>query len=544
MIQSPIIKHRGAIFPENVTRDISTGNYHFLQDQKMGFYLSYETEHFQFHAVDRFASFPLFYTTTVDGEPVVSENIEDLLPYLSEIKFDAIGYYGTGGFMKGERSYRTPFMGIERIEPGYYLEYKNKETKLHCYWSFAQFINKPVFQGSFNEACEELGYLIKQAVKRCYEFAPTAELHLSGGLDSGSIAALFCQLSSDNPIAHIRIMKNAPLDGEQYESGYISAYQAHYSNLEVKSHDFSYEQYNTQSLFADAGNWYCASKSNVECTILEGVKKRSKFILTGLGGDELASYGGHTHNSPYTIHNDWQAKWFLRFNNVKGRWRQQLRACLKKDINFIDTYNSAKLWKGYLDYSWWYTEDFKTIVNERLQHPSLIPAYYPASYNYRLDTLNRSFFTYRSDLWNYIGQHHGIDYLHPFLDADLVTFCISLPRKIYRGLQRREMFKKALQKDIPTVLLEGGKRPLFLPDLNREELLSKLKIAKNNIDDYVSTFAHSVYDFKKIKILLTQYLRIINNTSETHTQTYDAVTMRLRNINFLIVHAYYLNKQF
>ena len=542
-----IVKYRGAIVPDLVIPKIKVFDYSFIKNQKMGFHLSYETNNFQFHIVDKFASFPLFYTI-VNNKLYVSERVDDLIPHLKAVEFDAVGYYGSGGNFRGERSHKTLFKGIKRIMPGHYLEYKNGNIKNHCYWSFQYLGDKP-FQGNFDEACEELGYLVSQSVKRCYEFAPDAELHLSGGLDSGSIAALICQLSPSDRNTHTLLLEGKSVDDYNSESGFIKKYKAHYPQIKTNFYTFSVNVFNKVNLFEDASNWYGIGPQNPECTVARSISQQhKKYVLTGLGGDELASFGHSTHNVFYSIYNDRQASLYINWMaDKKVRWRQIIVAALKrnKKISVKDAWYVARLMKGYLNYSSWYTVDFRKKTEKQMNVPALLEYYIPAAYEYRLNMLDRSFFTHRSDVWNYIGQKYNIDYLHPLLDGDLVDFCATLPRALFKPLKRRELFKTALKKYIPNELMEGTKRPGNSQNkIDSNKQIERLIDLKRGIQQIKGTFSGAIYNLNRMEELTEEYQYILKRIPSRYLQTHKVIEAKIRTINLLVLRAKNLNHIF
>ena len=223
--------HRGVIAPKEVIPKIKQRDFSFLDEQTLGFHFSYHGT-FDFHAVDIFASIPLYYTFE-NNKLHVSEDFEELLPHLPKVTFDSIGYFTSGGNGKSyQKTHRTPFTEILRIPAGHYLIFENNELQVIEYWSFLKLKNK-AFTGTYDEACIKMGQLIKQAVKRAHEYDPNAALHLSGGFDSGSITALICQLSNEQRLAFGYHKEGSPKLHDTYESGFIGKYQKEYPHLQV-----------------------------------------------------------------------------------------------------------------------------------------------------------------------------------------------------------------------------------------------------------------------------------------------------------------------
>ena len=550
-VTEPIVKHRGAVFPDQLLPHIQARDYRFVQEQKLGYFLSYETEHFQFHAVDRFASFPLFYCIR-NGRPYVSQKIDDLLIYLSEISFDPIGYFGTGGLLKGIRSgTNTPVKGIRRVPAGHYLLHENGVTSLHRYWAFSDFQDRR-FTGSFEEASEELGYLIKQGVRRCYEFAPDAELHLSGGLDSGSVAALLCRLSNRERIAHAVIMNDQNhWENEDTEAGFTKKYQKVYPTLKIKYHRnyLPSELYcHETNMIPELSNWFFLPNNYFELKIVKSVASSSKkVIITGLGGDELASYGKFGPNPSLLIRNDREAKRYLeeqKWKRKRGALLSGIKAFLKLDQDFGSHLLGLIYGLQAHDYSRWVTPYIRESTKGMLWKPQLDPGVHPLTHGYRLEVLSRSHTIYRSELWNYLGASYNVDYLHPLLDADLVDFCLTLHPSLYLGRPKRDLFKKALQKDIPKPLLTGVKRRIAKMNYDPEIFNRELAQIERNFRLVRGTYAASIFDLQKLGRLLKKATQLNKYNSKLfknglpQTQT---LVMYLLILQAFVAHAAYLN---
>ena len=538
------VRKRGVVSPEEIVPLIQAQNYSFVHEQKASYFLSYESAELGFHIVDRLAAFPLFYTV-YQGRPVVSESVDDLLPYLDKVELDSIGYYGTGGQYKGERVDRTPFKGILRIPPGHYLEYRNGKMRLQKYWSFHHLKDRP-FTGTYEEACEELGFLIRQGVKRCYDFTPDTAVHLSGGLDSGSITAIVCQLSNNRRQAFALLKEDAPLEGDLYESGFISKYKHHFPHLNVFRLDPAKFANPEAKLIPEAGNWHYLTGEGVQDEICRRVKSEGgSTILTGLGGDELASYGHGFQNVSYSLNSDFQASLYLRMIGTRRRMRFRIKAILGMDGNRMDALRAIQAGKNIQDHRNWYAAEFQQSSAELFNRPGMALYWFPSSFDYRLDALQRSYFTIRSDIWNYIGRRYGIDYLHPLLDADLVDFCASIPRDFFRGRKQREMIKTALSSQLPADLLAGGKRPGFFEEKYiSKDLASVIIETRQELEGYKKTFAATVYDYKKMDHQLSQFQKLVNRLPDTHQQTFSVIRRHVQNVRQFLTRGAYLNTYF
>ena len=520
-----------------------------IHDQRSGFLFSYTSEQYQLHVVDRLALYPLFYTIH-NSVPQVSQIVDELLPLLKKKLLHPEGFYGTGGPGKGNRSIFTPFDGILRIPPGHFLEYRDGKYEVVQYWSFNDLKDRP-FQGTYEEACDRLGHLIKQAVDRCYAHSPNLAVHLSGGIDSGSITALLAQSKKDTIHAYSHVKPDAPDQLDKYESGYIKKYVDHYPNISVqKSHTLSYQEEFTKAIHP-FGNWHNVSHDTPEGHICQDLtSKKTPYLLSGVGGDELASFGHGNQKSRRTINNDAQARRFMyREMYLIRKLKFIVKGILGMDGPRLDSFASSFLISPFTNQHKFYNPSFRAQVKD-LREGNLISLYwFPSSYNYRLETLSKTYFMIRSDKWNYLSKYYGIDYLFPLVDTDLIEFCASLPRKFFIGKAQRNMIKTGLKKYIPAELLTGGKRPGFQAPNNEDkqdqkDIYLEIKELHAKIEELKLTLAASVYDLNDVQKNLLRYTSYLDKIPASWKQTKNQIKKKIKKIKKVFVDADYINSHF
>ncbi len=544
--KSFIIKSRGRIEVGKILNSLKFKDTSFIYEQKLGYNLSYISDEYQFHVVDRFASFPLYYAM-VNGQLHVSDAVSELTSFIDKVEFDAIGYASIGGQWSNIRTQNTPIKGIFRLLPGHYLKYENKKIFIIKYWSFTDFNNSD-FKGSFGEAAEELGYLIRTSVKKHLDLSESNAMHLSGGQDSGVIASLVCQFSNQENFAYVRARNKEIISKGIWECNIVHQFSNHYPNLKT-IYAFELESAIHKN-FNEIDNWFGITNQDIQNRIAHNVSsKKMKYILTGLGGDEIASYGFAFQNYAYFINMDWQAKLHLASKiKIKNNASKLLKLLNNDKAEFSDSIKYLHPLYDGENRNFWYCKNHIRECRKIFSIPLSNPIIYPASREYRLKLLDRSFFTYRSDLWNYMGKKFGVDYLHPLLEVDLVQFCTSLPSKFFKNQDHRALFKTALKSHIPEDLLVGGKRPVF--GVNEEkfilnDLMQNTIHLLNMSSEMSTTFAASVYDFKKIETSLKILHGKLSTVRPNQFYRLGMFKSVLTNLNEVFYkHATYLNKFF
>ena len=144
-------------------------------------------ENILFGARDRMGQKPFYYSHTKDGFEFASQ-ISSIQLYNKNLSISskAISYYLTWGNIPDPQSI---FNEVSKLEAGFSftLNLQKNTFQKEQYWDIS---NTSIYQGSFNQAKEELAYLIKDATsKRLFADVPVG-VFLSGGIDSSVIAAL------------------------------------------------------------------------------------------------------------------------------------------------------------------------------------------------------------------------------------------------------------------------------------------------------------------------------------------------------------------
>src|SRR6476620_240277 len=138
-------------------------------------------------ARDRVGKKPLHYCLTGDGLIFASE-IKALLQHPSvsrDLDFKALSKYLSYEYVTAPD---TIFRSIKNLEPGHYLVYADGEPRVSRYWDIPM-EDDPVIHRSEKQCAEELKELLERAVKRRLAADVPVGLFVSGGLDSGIIAA-------------------------------------------------------------------------------------------------------------------------------------------------------------------------------------------------------------------------------------------------------------------------------------------------------------------------------------------------------------------
>jgi len=269
-----------------------------------------DRSHSLFMARDRIGKKPLHYVWSQDGIVFASE-IKALLRHpmvCKEIDLNSLNKYLTYEYVPAPN---TIFKSIKKIEPGHYLLVQKGEIQSTRYWDIP-LADNPIGYKTEDEYLEELREILERAVTaRLVADVPVGVL-LSGGLDSGLVAALATK--QNQQLECFSIGFEEPSFDESVYAGQIA------QSLKVKHQlkIFNMEEM-LENLYAlpDIMDEPLADASILPTYLLSKfTSDRVKVALSGDGGDELfAGYQTYQAHKLVTYYNSLPA--FLR-NSLKS----------------------------------------------------------------------------------------------------------------------------------------------------------------------------------------------------------------------------------
>jgi asparagine synthase (glutamine-hydrolysing) len=142
-------------------------------------------------ARDPFGIKPLYYSRTRDGKFLFASEIKALLQHPSikrRVNPSGLNHYLTFQFCLGDE---TLFQGIQSLEPGFYLIGRAGSIKKKVqYWDTHFQVDEHSTEGDF---IEKLLFLLKDSAKLQVRSDVPVGCHLSGGVDSSTVACLASQ---------------------------------------------------------------------------------------------------------------------------------------------------------------------------------------------------------------------------------------------------------------------------------------------------------------------------------------------------------------
>ena len=425
-------------------------------------------------ARDRIGKKPLHYCLTAEGVIFASE-IKALLQHPAvnrELNLRGLSKYLNYEYVPAPD---TIFRSIKKLEPGHYLIYSKHHSRIARYWDIP-LQNNQATSRSEEDCTEELRALLNLSVRRRLVADVPVGLFVSGGLDSGIVAAFAANAKSELDCFSIGF--DEPSFDESVYSKTIAA------SLGIRHHVKMFTGRDMLQLLEQLPRLLdepLADPSVFPLYLLSQFAARHlKVVLSGDGGDELfAGYqtfqadklmryysalprfvknsirrlSQHLPVSHDYLSADYKIKQFLKADGVPPEirfflWRGAFSpadqcALLAPEIRAeLGNYNS------YEDISRYVDESELGIGVERLLY--LCMKLYLQDNN--LVTVDRA------------SMANGLEVRCPLLDQDLIEFVARLPTKYkLKGFQPKYLLKKAAEGFLPDTIIYRQKKGFGIP---------------------------------------------------------------------------------
>jgi len=459
---------------------------------------------------DRYGIKPLYYHITNENTLIYASEIKSILEYReyqSKIDKEALLEYFT---FQNIFTNKTLHKDIQILEAGHYFEIdllsKNIEKKE--YWDFD--FSEPIKIQDEREYIEELDRLFNQAVKRQLVADVPIGSYLSGGMDSGSIAAITSKhfRDSNNYLNTFTVgFDLSSASGmelsfdERAKAEYMSyKFKTEHYEMVLKSgdmercmRDFAYHLEEPR-VGQSYPNYYASKLAS----------KFVKVVLSGAGGDELFAgypwrYYRATNNKNF---DDYIDKYY-------GFWKRLIPNSAIRDV-FAPIVNEVKdVWTRDI-----FANVFKT--------PSTLQT--PEEYiNHSLYFEAKTFLHGLLVVDDKLSMAHSLETRVPFLDNDLVDFAQKVPvnlklsnlkdvvrmdenelGKMRKTNDGKMLLRKSMSRYIPKDIHQAVKQGFSSPDNSWFKGESIEFVKDRLLDDKANIYNY--FDKKATRKLINEHL--------------------------------------
>nr|BFD59357.1 asparagine synthase (glutamine-hydrolyzing) [Bdellovibrio sp. CKG001] len=239
-----------------------------------------------FCARDQFGIKPFYYTIQ-NSVLYFSSEAKGLLPFVKDIKTDpeALKEYLVFQLYLGEK---TLFEGINQLEPGHYIEVKCGEVFKKRYWEVSYELDFHHTSAYFEE---KLRYLMDQSVELHTRSDVPIGVYVSGGFDSGVVAAL---ASRHRPSDLLGFTGKFSKEGNDFDESPYARCIAEKYGLSLYEEDISAKDFinDIEKIIYHLDYPVAGPGSFAQYGVSRLASKHRKVVLGGQGGDEI--FGGYT----------------------------------------------------------------------------------------------------------------------------------------------------------------------------------------------------------------------------------------------------------
>ncbi len=377
---------------------------------------------------------------------------------------------------------KTAFKDIFELPAGHFMTVNKTGMSVpEPYWSIPFVASDNRWQGTFDEAKEELEGLLKDAVRLRLRADVPVGAYLSGGLDSSIITSLI----SNNFNNHLRTFslsfQSSDFDESQYQNEIVRQLGTEHSGIRVSNQDvrdnFSQVIWQCEKPLLRTGPIPLFSLSKLVRD------NQLKVVLTGEGADEI--FGGYNIFKEAKLRQFWgrqpESKWrpllverlypYIFKNSSRGRvFLQQFFSVKKGDLD--DPLFSHQIrWRNSGKNKNFFSADLKTELADYDPFVALSERL-PESFGKRDTFAKTQFLEMEVFLSNYllssqgdrVGMGNSIELRVPFLDHRVIEFAAKLPAhwKI-KGLNEKYILKQAFKGVVPETIRNRPKQPYRAP---------------------------------------------------------------------------------
>ena len=361
--------------------------------------------------------------------------------------------------------------GIEKLLPGYWLEWRDGQVRSEPYWQLPSTVNH---RHTLDSAKEELDSLLKQAIPEHLLSDVPLGIWLSGGVDSTTILHYAAQASSSRLKTFSISFRGRSFDETPYIKRAVEAYGTEHEQFDLNPEEdlqgaIEEIAYYSDEPSADAGAlpvWFLSKLSKTQATV----------ALSGEGADEL--FGGYLT---------------YRANRIARSIRKFPKSAIRRALSAVHLFPASDEKIG-LDYrlqrflagSLLPPEQAHVYWNgtfSEAEKRSLLDQKLPRSFALLTGELREAIASERDDLAPYLwfdrkyyladdilvksdrmSMAHAVEVRPAFLDHRVVEFAAGLPASLQlRGSRQKFLLKELMKHKLPPAILKRAKTGFDIP---------------------------------------------------------------------------------
>ncbi len=345
---------------------------------------------------------------------------------------------------------RTFYQAVRKLPPGHTLTVQPDAVHLEQYWfperaPTVRYASDADYAAAFLE-------IYTQAVHDRLRSTYPVGVHLSGGLDSSSIAVLAAreQRRQGRPPPPAFCWQPPPPAGIPQPDSEYTLIQAICAQEGLRAY---YQSPGPEDILTTFRRDVTREPTvgtllNEQVVQKQAAGQGIRVLLSGWGGDEGAAFNGRGYYPGLLL----QGHWRQLYRESRVRTGHPLRFILMTAVLPLLHYKAPKLvgkiWQGE-----WSIPDPPFIhpdFSRRIKPLRAKPYRETGARETQLQLLDDGYVTARLEAWAASGAQHNIVYRYPLLDRRLLEFALGLPAEQFRrGRWNRWLMRNALQDILP-----------------------------------------------------------------------------------------------
>jgi asparagine synthase (glutamine-hydrolysing) len=375
---------------------------------------------------------------------------------------------------------QTAFEGVNELPPGHYMVFKDGHYTVTRFWCLKTAFKAKRFDGSFDEAKEQLGQILRDSVSlRLRSDVPVAA-YLSGGLDSSATTALIREIAPGHLNTFSIGFAEKEFDETPYQREVSQYFQTNHHSVTCNSHDIA--------------EWFPSVVWHSEVPLLRtspapmyGLSKlvrqnNIKVVITGEGADE--ALGGYNIFKEAIIRHFWAKQPQSKIRPLLLRKLYPYIPSIKNGnvmaLRMFFGYNLAETQSPAYSHllRWNNTGNTRKFLSDGFSmggDTSLVDDYVNslghdiddfsplAKAQYIETSLFMSGYLLAAQ-GDRVAMANSVEGRYPFLDYRLLEFCASLPDEFkIKGLNEKYILKEFIKNQIPDSVTSRSKQAYRAP---------------------------------------------------------------------------------
>lgn len=421
-------------------------------------------------ARDRFGIKPAYYASDMESFACASAPAGlSRLPWVPNVPNLQMGLGVLAGFYLDEHA--SLYQEVNRIPPSHALVHSAGKNQLARYWRLDPF--KAIERGDLAFGDEWLE-LFRQAVRKRSLNAAPSSVSLSGGLDSSSVYAALDECRSGSQSAISAVFDHTPILDER---PFVRAVAGEHQNrLHWTYPESITSPEHVRAAMAVLEEPHLLEFYQIPWSVFETAAAINTHTLwTGYNGDSVISYGwGWAHE----LAKDFRFRELYRELRCSARppsallrlVRSLLSSYQPRHLMRARAYYRSRLGRLHRERSFSLTRTGQRTIrfSERLSNDTWAnPSRIRSSREWHAASLEDM----RADcsflVMERLGHHFGVETTHPFMDRELVEFCVALPVEEKRKSgHSRHILREAGKSLLPFSVRNRKSKAIFTPYLD------------------------------------------------------------------------------